>query len=154
MNTSAPDLPVTVRVFAQRLISSPRGAHRARALTRAHFRAWEIEHDAAYRAEQVVAEFAANAVRHARVAGRGFKLGLSLDRLAGIVRVEITDPRGERLPRVPIEGYAGGFVDGFADGEGETGRGLLMVAVLASRWGWEPYPPSGKTVWAEIDLGP
>ncbi|MFE0423652.1 ATP-binding protein [Streptomyces sp. NPDC058953] len=146
MSTSAPDLPVTVRVFTQRLISSPRGAHRARVLTREHLRRWEVAHAAAYRAEQVVAEFAANAVGHARVAGRGFKLGLSLDRLAGIVRVEVTDPRGERAPR-PHLGDVG-------DGQGESGRGLLMVAVLADRWGWEPYAPSGKTVWAEIDLVP
>ncbi len=34
----------------------------------------------------------------------------------------------------------------------ESGRGLLIVAALADRWGSEPYPPSGKTVWAECDF--
>ena len=29
------------------------------------------------------------------------------------------------------------------------GRGLLLVTALAGRWGVEPYPPGGKTVWAE-----
>jgi hypothetical protein len=31
----------------------------------------------------------------------------------------------------------------------ESGRGLLLVAALADRWGVEPYPPGGKAVWAE-----
>ncbi|MGV9312352.1 ATP-binding protein [Streptomyces sp. NPDC003691] len=130
-------------MFAQRLICTPRGARRARVLTRDHLRDWEVPHDPAERAEQVVAELASNAVRHARVPGRGFRLGLRLDRVAGVVRVEVTDARGERLPELPREGV---------DGEGESGRGLLLVVALADRWGWEPYAPSGKTVWAEIDL--
>ncbi|WP_189327549.1 ATP-binding protein, partial [Streptomyces flaveus] len=32
----------------------------------------------------------------------------------------------------------------------ESGRGLLLIAALADRWGTEPYAPSGKTVWAEV----
>lgn len=143
MSTSATEFPVTVRVFSQRLICSPRGARRARVLTLDHLRDWEVPHDPAERAEHVVAELASNAVRHARVPGRGFKLGLRLDRVAGVVRGEVTDARGERLPEVPPRGV---------DGEGESGRGLLLVVALADRWGWEPYGPSGKTVWAEIDL--
>jgi hypothetical protein len=37
-------------------------------------------------------------------------------------------------------------------GEGETGgRGLLLVEVLAHRWGWgERAGGIGKTVWAEV----
>jgi hypothetical protein len=35
---------------------------------------------------------------------------------------------------------------------GETGRGLLLVDALTARWGTEPWPPSGKVVWAEIGL--
>nr|WP_186768412.1 ATP-binding protein [Streptomyces qinzhouensis] len=141
MSTSATEFPVTVRVFSQRLICSPRGARWARVLTRDHLRDWEVPHDPAERAEQVVAELASNAVRHARVPGRGFKLRLKLDRVAGVMRVEVTDARGERLPAVPHQ-----------DMDGESGRGLLLVVALADRWGWEPYAPSGKTVWAEIDL--
>ncbi len=29
-----------------------------------------------------------------------------------------------------------------------------MVADLADRWGVEPYPPSGKTVWVEVEDEP
>jgi anti-sigma regulatory factor (Ser/Thr protein kinase) len=32
----------------------------------------------------------------------------------------------------------------------ERGRGLLLVAALASRWGTDPLP-HGKSVWCEID---
>ncbi|NEE61919.1 ATP-binding protein, partial [Streptomyces sp. SID8455] len=32
----------------------------------------------------------------------------------------------------------------------ESGRGLFLVECLASRWGWEPRNPVGKTVWAEV----
>ncbi|MGK9460194.1 hypothetical protein ACSLFT_09195 [Streptomyces sp. G6] len=38
--------------------------------------------------------------------------------------------------------------------EGESGRGLLLVDVLALRWGWTPRRPLGKTVWAELPLKP
>lgn len=37
------------------------------------------------------------------------------------------------------------------DGLDERGRGLLMIAALASRWGFDPRP-GGKTVWCELDL--
>ena len=33
----------------------------------------------------------------------------------------------------------------------ESGRGLLLVEVLAERWGVEPLP-SGKRVWFEVVL--
>ncbi|XMA40480.1 hypothetical protein O1157_30225 [Streptomyces albogriseolus] len=35
-----------------------------------------------------------------------------------------------------------------------SGRGLLIVTALADRWGSEPYPPSGTTVWAEVSDRP
>jgi len=36
--------------------------------------------------------------------------------------------------------------------DSETGRGLLLVAGLAARWGVAERQGPGKTVWAEIDL--
>lgn len=38
--------------------------------------------------------------------------------------------------------------------DGASGRGLLLVAALADRWGVEAYPPSGKTMWAEAGPRP
>lgn len=40
-----------------------------------------------------------------------------------------------------------------ADPTEESGRGLILVEALATRWGSAPWPPSGKTVWTDIVLG-
>ncbi|GAA0286410.1 hypothetical protein GCM10009540_01970 [Streptomyces turgidiscabies] len=88
----------------------------------------------------VVGELAANAVLHGRVTGRGFGLRLALDAAAGLVRIEVSDAASAKRPStVPPSSYP----------EGESGRGLLLVDVLAVRWGWAPRLPVGKTVWAE-----
>ncbi|MFF4231107.1 hypothetical protein [Streptomyces sp. NPDC001820] len=36
----------------------------------------------------------------------------------------------------------------------ESGRGLLLVDVLAARWGVAPRVPIGKVVWAEVAMEP
>lgn len=79
---------------------------------------------------------------HARLRGRCFRLTLAVD-APDTLRIEVTDPRGDRLPRSTVTASS-------ADAEG--GRGLLLVEALASRWGITPYPPSGKTVWACLPL--
>ncbi|PWI05263.1 hypothetical protein DIZ27_40350 [Streptomyces sp. NWU339] len=54
----------------------------------------------------------------------------------------MTDTRAERMPPR--------FVHEVPD-DAESGRGLLLVARLATRWGTDPRPTSpGKTVWAEL----
>ncbi|MFE9763627.1 ATP-binding protein [Streptomyces sp. NPDC005808] len=86
----------------------------------------------------VVAELAANAVRHGRVRGRDFRVRLVLRE--DVVRVEVADGRADRLP----------VLQESSDGEG-GGRGLLIVVALAERWGVEPREDGTyKTVWAEI----
>ncbi|WP_435614523.1 ATP-binding protein [Streptomyces coelicoflavus] len=85
----------------------------------------------------LIAELTANAALHGRVRGRNARLALTLT--STVLRIEVTDARGDRRP-APIPP---------ADMGGESGRGLLLVATLADAWGWEPYPPGGKTVWAE-----
>ncbi|MFJ9897351.1 ATP-binding protein [Streptomyces sp. NPDC091280] len=94
------------------------------------------------RAEQIVAELATNAALHGRVQGRDFQISLTLDPTTGTIRVSVTDARGEQLPVVRA--------DFATPADSESGRGLLLVNALADRWGTEPYPPSGKTVWAEV----
>ncbi len=37
-------------------------------------------------------------------------------------------------------------------GEQESGRGLVIVARLSTRWGWFPIPRGHKVVWAELAL--
>jgi anti-sigma regulatory factor (Ser/Thr protein kinase) len=144
MHSHAGPLPATVRTFSQLLSSTRRGARLARLLAAEQLRSWEATDAVTERAGQIVAELAANAVLHGRVQGRDFRLALAWEPIpeAGCVtlRVEVTDARGDRLPTLDARRCTGE----------ESGRGMPIVAALADRWGTEPYPPGGKTVWAEI----
>ncbi|MFE1438654.1 ATP-binding protein [Streptomyces sp. NPDC058739] len=141
MNTPTPQLCSTVRTFAQQLSSTRRGARLARLLAAERLTAWQVSPRVIERAEHVVAELAANAALHGRVQGRDFLLALTLDEAAGTLRLAVGDTRGECRPAMPPE----------RSPDDESGRGLLLVDALADRWGTETRPPSGKTVWAEID---
>ncbi|MFI2635490.1 ATP-binding protein [Streptomyces collinus] len=138
--------PVTVRVFRQRLSSTPRGARLARNLTLNQLHSWGIPYgsDVSCAAGAIVAELAANAVTHGRVPGRDFELRLAI--VTGSVRVEVTDTRsgppyppapGAVRPPVPLD---------------EHGRGFVLVDALADRWEVIDREPPGKTVRAEIQL--
>lgn len=145
MNAITPHLGSTYRSFAQSLSSTRRGARLARLLAYERLSTWEVSPTVTERAEQIVAELAANAALHGRVPGHDFRLALTLDHpSAGVLRIAVSDARGDRLPSAAAD-LATAF-------DSETGRGLLLVAALADRWGTEPYPPSGKTVWAGISL--
>ncbi|MBL1102258.1 ATP-binding protein [Streptomyces coffeae] len=86
----------------------------------------------------IVSELATNAVRHGHVPGRLFRVYLTLTKTR--LRITVTDPRGERLPRPR-----------HPSPDDRHGRGLLIVHVLAARWGvWERTV--GKDIWAELDL--
>nr|WP_308295314.1 ATP-binding protein [Streptomyces sp. PSAA01] len=108
-------------------------------------RAWPVSPDVADRAVAIIAELSANAALHGRVPGRDFRLGLVLGGAMETFRIEVTDTRGERQPTLQPT---------TPPSDRETGRGLLLVDALADRWGTEPHPPVGKTVWAELDCRP
>ncbi|MFG3493155.1 ATP-binding protein [Streptomyces sp. NPDC047972] len=129
------------RHFSVLLSPTPRGARLARLLAVEWMRDQEVPYGVTDPATQVIAELAANAATHGRVVGRSFRLAL-LSR-PGVLRVEVTDTRGEKPPRARPVGV-----------EGESGRGLLLVEALADRWGVERGPVPRKTVWAELDLPP
>ncbi|WP_151771265.1 ATP-binding protein [Streptomyces abyssomicinicus] len=128
--------------------STPRGARLARRLASQRLDAWghPYESDLNTTVTLIVAELAANAVTHGLVPGRDFRLCLWLDRSAGLVRVEVTDTRGDRMPltspSLPAERDA------------ESGRGLRLVSALASRWAVVPRTDGGpgKTLLAEVDI--
>ncbi|MEV0218196.1 ATP-binding protein [Streptomyces sp. NPDC050704] len=143
MSAPTPQATAAVRTFAQRLSSTRRGARLARLLAVERLQAWQVSLAVTERVEHVVAELAANAALHGRVEGRDFQVALTLDEATGTVRVSVTDVRGDQLPLL-----RSGFETSVDD---ESGRGLLLVTALADRWGTDPYPPSGKTIWAEID---
>ncbi|MEY7975057.1 ATP-binding protein [Streptomyces pilosus] len=137
--------PVAVHQFTMRFSSTPRGARLARRMCEHCLDAWGVPYDSdAHDAVTLVAaELCANAVQHGHVAGRDFRLCLTVTPATRTVRIEVTDTRGESLPRLPAT----------ATDDGEGGRGLLLVAALADRWGCAPRPDGpGKTVWAEYTV--
>ncbi|MGW1618479.1 ATP-binding protein [Streptomyces sp. NPDC002172] len=132
------------RAFEMRFTTTPRGTRLARRLTAVRLDAWDIPYTGTPHDDIVliVAELTANAVRHGHVPGRDFHLRVNAPAGARLVRVEVSDTRAERVPHGPG-----------AAGTEETGRGLLLVSYLATRWAWHPRPDGpGKTVWAEYAL--
>ncbi|MFE8993318.1 ATP-binding protein [Streptomyces collinus] len=125
-----------IRNISLLLSPTPRGARLARLLATEQLRSWGLPLDPA---EQIVAELATNAATHGRVPGRDFRLTLYV--VGGTLRIEVTDTRGDRLPRLTRPAP-----------DATTGRGLLVVAALADRWGVAPGPQPRKTVWAEVDV--
>ncbi|MBK6018863.1 ATP-binding protein [Streptomyces sp. MBT53] len=127
--------------LAQRLSATPRGARLARRLTGQQLATWGYPHDGDPNdtAQHLVAELAANAVTHGRVPGRDFELRLRL-LPEDTLRIEVSDARGDRGPR------------DVKDPDGEGGRGLILVTLLADTWGVTERGV-GKTVWAELALG-
>jgi hypothetical protein len=131
--------PPLVAQFA----SSPRGARLARRLAVRRMEEWghPPASDVSCTVALVVAELAANAVRHGRVPGHDFGLRLALDEVSGLVRIEVSDAAATKRPPVaPPSSYP----------DGESGRGLFLVDALAARWGFALRRPVGKTVWAEV----
>ncbi|MEU9731055.1 ATP-binding protein [Streptomyces sp. NPDC048002] len=125
-----------VRNFSVLLSPTPRGARLARRLATEQLRCWGLPLEPA---DLIVAELASNAATHGRVAGRSFQLLLYV--VGATLRIEVTDTRGDWLPE-PRD----------ADPECGTGRGLLLVAALADRWGVTRSLPPRKTVWAELTI--
>ncbi|WP_306325063.1 ATP-binding protein [Streptomyces venezuelae] len=132
-------VPVPTHDFRVLLSPTPRGARLARLLAVEWLRDRELPYDVAGAAPQVVAELAANAATHGRVGGRNFRLVLRVSPEA--LRIEVTDTRAEALPQLRTPAP-----------DEESGRGMLLVAALADRWGTVLGPVPQKTVWAEFDV--
>ncbi|MDQ6649505.1 MAG: ATP-binding protein [Actinomycetota bacterium] len=117
------------------LAPEPSSAPSARRFLRSVLRAWDLD-----AIEDVVSllttELVTNAVLHARTPVR-----VSVQRGESALRVEVSDSS----PLVPApRRYSP---------ESGTGRGLLLVDELATRWGTDAAPDAvGKTVWFELPL--
>lgn len=127
--------------FSRQFCSTARGARLARLAVVRHLDQWGLPpaSEASCTVALVVAELAVNAVRHGRVHGRNFLLSVTYETRARRIRIEVSDACPELPPVGPSMP---------ADDE-ESGRGLVLVDVLADRWGVAPRTPLGKTVWAE-----
>jgi len=104
-------------------------------------RHWVAEHleragwpaAARHDAELCVSELAANAVAHA-----GTDLVIEIAHGDDRLRITVSD-LDDRVPQPSEPAF-----------DTPTGRGLLLVASVASRWGVVPSAPHGKSVWCEI----
>ncbi|MEU7468098.1 ATP-binding protein [Streptomyces sp. NPDC044984] len=116
-----------------RLTAGEHSARHVRRIVRSFLCEWEMTglSDAV---ELGVTELLANVVRH--VPDR--RCALLLLRLPAGVRVEVTDG-SDGIPRVPVE----------LEPDAENGRGLALLAAVTDRWGVDPEPRGGKTVWFE-----
>ena len=130
------------------LAGTPKGAAICRRIARRQLTLWGLNSthtEPFHSALLIVAELAANAITHGRVPGRGFELHLALTttaRRGTTLRIEISDPRGDKLPALPTVHLP----------NAQSGRGLTLINALCDRWGAVPRHPNSKTVWAELDL--
>ncbi|WP_194236296.1 ATP-binding protein [Streptomyces acidicola] len=111
----------------------PGARHRALDMLRAC--GLDAEGDAAAALEVIVSELVTNAVLHG--AGAWLTLGMGI--------------RGREVCVEVQDGSAAPIVKRAAACEGESGRGLALIAALASNWGTR-LVPGGKTVWATLVL--
>lgn len=105
----------------------------ARALVRRLMPTWRVSADCAEIALLLVSELVTNAVRHV-----GGPLTISFEMVGDVIRVDVRD-LAAALPAV-ME----------ASLEAEGGRGIALVQRLSLRWGAEPLPAGGKSVWFEL----
>ncbi|GAA2117725.1 ATP-binding protein [Streptomyces synnematoformans] len=123
-----------------RLPTSRRSPARGRALLAAQAHTWGLPPDAADTAVLLVSELLTNACLHAR-APRDRHIAARCVLGDKGLRVEVSDA-GDCAPPAPRR----------AGPDDESGRGLALVAALASRWGAYPRRNGiGKTVWFELD---
>ena len=85
----------------------------------------------------LVSELVSNAVQHGGPHGPDATVGLQIEPRPDRIRVAVTDA-GTGDPRL-----GNGAIDH------PSGRGLLLVDAMASRWGCDRLPV-GKTVWFEL----
>ncbi|MGZ4427439.1 MAG: ATP-binding protein [Nocardioidaceae bacterium] len=87
-------------------------------------------------AQLLITELVANALEHG-----GGEVGLRIQASADLLRVEVSDAN-------PAPPHVADPPPSLAD---ERGRGLLVVAALASSWGSQADPATGgKAVWFEL----
>ncbi len=121
----------------QELVGEPTSARDARRLVRRTLEEWDLSH-LEEAAVLLVSEVVTNAVLHART-----ELAVEICRAGGVVRVTVSD-RSPASPQRRRPGLQAG-----------TGRGLGLLAVMATDWGTGPAAdPWRKDVWFELPTDP
>jgi anti-sigma regulatory factor (Ser/Thr protein kinase) len=114
---------------------SPSAARAARAYVETALRIWYAPEKLIDDVALLVSEIVTNAIRHAT----GPQLVLSMSQERDLLHCRVVDSSAE-LPSPRA-----------SSAEDQAGRGLQLVAAIASRWGTEPLVDgSGKAVWFEL----
>ncbi|MEV7519189.1 ATP-binding protein [Streptomyces sp. NPDC091371] len=122
-----------VRNYPPRQDSVPAARRRAAWLAVA----WGYPHAAAD-AALLTSELTTNALLHGSVWDRYLRVEVELR--GAVLRIAVTDPKGERRPEPRVAGH-----------DEQYGRGLHIVGALSERWG-AAERVVGKTVWAELAI--
>ncbi|MEI5523569.1 ATP-binding protein [Streptomyces brasiliscabiei] len=125
--------------YSQTLPCAPETARVGRTIVRDVLAIWTLDH-LTDRAVLIVTELIANAIAHTRCHEVRLIVGWPS---ATRVRVGVVDREPSRRPAL-----------GRADGDDESGRGLLLIDAVADRWGYDLHGsgmrPRTKEVWAEL----
>jgi anti-sigma regulatory factor (Ser/Thr protein kinase) len=130
------DLQFVTRVLGPGLAS----AREARDLTRQVLRSWNLQALFAD-ATLIVSELVTNAERHGGLGTGSGRVEMIWWRRAGQLVCAVTDHSASRPPVLTVP-----------DESAEAGRGLHLVAALASEWGWVRLGASRKAVWAALAI--
>src|SRR5437868_642500 len=98
------------------------------------------DHPDAGTAELVISELATNAVRHSHSGQAGGLFGVTVHAGGGLLLLAVLDEGGPTSPCIQPP-----------DDVRPTGRGLLLVDELTTRWGVDG-DECGRTVWALLPL--
>jgi anti-sigma regulatory factor (Ser/Thr protein kinase) len=129
MNAMVATPPTELQQCRVRLAAGPAAAGEARSQVRAVIRDWDAPVDPDV-AVLLVSELVTNAIMHET--GETVTLGIQCFR--SHLRVDVYDT-SRSFPVVTV-----------APGDAETGRGLMLVATLATEWGFY-QTPAGKAVY-------
>jgi anti-sigma regulatory factor (Ser/Thr protein kinase) len=126
-------IPATTTATPVLLAAGPTAPGYARLHVRRQLATWRLDHlteDACL----IVSELVTNAV----VANTGPEVAVEIGHTDECVVIRV----GDDSPVPPTPRFTGPL--------SESGHGLMLVACLARRWGWELSDDDGMTVWAEI----
>ncbi|WP_181871439.1 ATP-binding protein [Sphaerisporangium album] len=87
----------------------------------------------------LVSELIGNSIRHT-ASGRGGSVTIAVLDVGGALRVEVADGGGETVPCLCSRGELL-----------ESGRGMKLVDVMASRWGFTRDSAVSGTTWFELE---